>query len=340
MTSKERIYAILNGKPFDRPAVTPIFMAWAANYIGKNYRNYYLNGDVLVKAQLAVTRYFNLDQISTISDPWREASAYGMQFDYPENGVGKPKDLLIKTPDDINLLRSVDLKSCERTKDRIDAVAKMAAQIGQTHSLLGWVEGPIAEYANLRGLETALMDLMDKPEMFLKAAELIVENAISFALAQIDAGADMIGIGDAAASLLGQNLYSEFVLPLQQKLIDAIHAAGATVKLHICGNINNIIESMAKSGADIIDVDWMVPLQKARQLVGHDITLCGNFDPSAVLLQATPQEVADTAKQCISDASQKFILMPGCEAPPATPEQNIRAFCPCDGSLLREELKL
>ncbi len=37
MTSKERIYAILNSKPFDRPAVTPIFMAWAANYIGKNY---------------------------------------------------------------------------------------------------------------------------------------------------------------------------------------------------------------------------------------------------------------------------------------------------------------
>jgi len=156
MTSKERIYAILNGKPFDRPAVTPIFMAWAANYIGQNYRNYYLDGDVLVKAQLAVTHDFNLDQISAISDPWREASAYGMEFDYPENGVGKPKDLLIKKPDDINLIKPIDLESSERTKDRIDSVAKMAAQTGQTHSVLGWVEGPLAEYADLRGLETAL----------------------------------------------------------------------------------------------------------------------------------------------------------------------------------------
>ena len=340
MTSKERIYAILNGKPFDRPAVTPIFMAWAANYIGQNYRDYYLDGDVLVKAQLAVTRDFNLDQISAISDPWREASAYGMEFDYPENGVGKPKDLLIKTPDDINLIGPLDLESSERTKDRIDSVAKMAEQIGQTHSVLGWVEGPLAEYADLRGLETALMDLMDKPEMFLKTADMIVENAVSFALSQIRAGADMIGIGDAAASLIGQSLYSELVLPLQQKLINAIHQAGATVKLHICGNIINIIESMAKSGADIIDVDWMVPLEKARKLVGPDITLCGNFDPSAILLQSTPQEVADAAKQCINDGGQKFILMPGCEVPPATPEQNIRAFCSCDGSLLREELKL
>ena len=76
MTPKERIYAILKGASYDRPAVTPIFMAWAANFIGHTYRDYYLDGDILVQAQLAVTRAFNLDQISAISDPWREASAY------------------------------------------------------------------------------------------------------------------------------------------------------------------------------------------------------------------------------------------------------------------------
>ena len=48
MTPKERIYAILKGVSYDRPAVTPIFMAWAANYIGRTYRDYYLDGDVLV----------------------------------------------------------------------------------------------------------------------------------------------------------------------------------------------------------------------------------------------------------------------------------------------------
>jgi MtaA/CmuA family methyltransferase len=338
MTSKERIYAILNGKPFDRPAVTPIFMAWAANYIGRTYRDFYLDGNVFVEAQLAVTKTFNLDQVSTISDPWREASAYGMEFDYPENGVGKPKDLLIKIPEDINLVRPLDLDNSERTKDRIDSVTKMSAQIGQTHSVLGWVEGPLAEYADLRGLETTMMDLIDKPEMFLKAADTIVQNAISFATAQIRAGADMIGIGDAAASLIGHGLYTELVLPLQQKLIAAIHEEGASVKLHICGNIINIINSMAKSGADIIDVDWMVPLKDARLLVGPDITLCGNIDPSAILLQSTPQEVADAAKKCLNEGGKKFILMPGCEVPPATPQDNIRAFCPCRGCLIRDEL--
>jgi MtaA/CmuA family methyltransferase len=175
--------------------------------------------------------------------------------------------------------------------------------------------------------------------MFIEAGQVIVRNAISFAVAQIKAGADAVGVGDAASSLIGPDLYRQYVLPFQQKLFAAIHEAGGIVKLHICGNTKKHLEYMAQSGADIIDVDWMVPLEQAREIVGPDITLCGNIDPSAVLLQGSPQDVAKAAKQCIKAGGKKFILMPGCEVPPATPEQNIRAFCPCDGCLIQEELK-
>jgi MtaA/CmuA family methyltransferase len=183
------------------------------------------------------------------------------------------------------------------------------------------------------------MDLIDKPEMFIEAGEVLVQNAISFAVAQLRAGADMVGVGDAAASLIRPDMYREYVLPLERKLFSAIHEAKGAVKLHICGNTKHIIQYMAESGAGIVDVDWMVPLAEARELVGPNITLCGNFDPSAVLLQAGPGDVAKAARQCIEAGGDKFILMPGCEVPPATPEENIRAFCPCDGCLIREELK-
>ena len=79
---------------------------------------------------------------------------------------------------------------------------------------------------------------------------------------------------------------------------------------------------------------YMVPLTEARAKVGDDVTLCGNFDPSGVLLQSNPQGVADAARACVRDGGQRFILMPGCEVPPNTPEENIRAFCPCEGSLM------
>lgn len=338
MTAKERIYAILAGRSFDRPAVTPIFMAWAAHFIGHSYREYYLNGDVLVKAQLAVTKAFNLDQIGAISDPWREASAYGVEFDYPEEGVGKPKDILIKTAQDLFKLNKLIIKDSERVQQRVESVGKMATAIGRTHSVLGWVEGPLAEYADVRGVENALIDLINAPEWFLQAGEIITQNAIDFAASQIQAGADMIGIGDAAASLIGPRLYEEYVLPFEQRLVTEIHKAGGAVKLHICGDILSILKYVARTGADIIDIDWIVPLKKARELVGTDITLCGNFDPSGVLLQKRPEDVAKAAIQCMEDGGEKFFLMPGCEVPPATPEENIRAFCPSEGCLIKEYL--
>jgi MtaA/CmuA family methyltransferase len=338
LTSKERITACVTGQAYDRTAVAPIFMAWAAHYIGRTYRDFYLDGDVLVEAQLAAVKAFNIDQISAISDPWREVSGYGVEFDYPEQGVGKPKGLIINSPEDVKLIKPLDIAKCERMQQRVDSVAKMAGLVGETHSVLGWVEGPLAEYSDLRGLESTMFDLVDKPEMFHEAAEVITQNAIDFAVAQIRAGADMIGIGDAAGSLIGAGLYEAFVMPLEKKLIDAIHEEGAFAKLHICGNINSIIGLMAKTGADVIDVDWMVPLDQARTIVGEDVTLCGNFDPSGVLLQGTPEIVADAAKDCIARGGQRFILMPGCEVPQNTPEENIRAFCPSDGCLIESLL--
>jgi len=339
MTPKERINAILKGDSYDRPAVTPIFMAWASHFIGHTYRDYYLDGDVLVEAQLAVTRTFNLDQTSAISDPWREASAYGMEFEYPAEGVGRPKEAFIKKRSEISRVKRFDIENAERTKQRIDSVRKMVAEVGQTHSVLGWVEGPMAEYGDLRGVENAMLDLIDEPEIFVKAGEVIVQNAIAFAVAQIKAGADMVGVGDSAASLISPEMYTELVMPLERKLITAIHEAGATAKLHVCGNISNIVQYMVDSGTDVIDVDWMVSLGRARELAGPDVTLCGNFNPAGVLFEGSPEDVAEAARACIEMVPDKFILMPGCEVPPATPEKNIRAFCPCDGCLICEELK-
>jgi len=339
MTPKERINAILKGDSYDRPAVTPIFMAWASHFIGHTYRDYYLDGDILAEAQLAVTRAFNLDQTSAISDPWREASAYGMEFDYPPEGVGRPKELFIKTRSEISRVKRFDIENAERTKQRIESVRKMAAKVGQTHSVLGWVEGPMAEYGDLRGVENAMLDLIDEPDIFVEAGEVIVENAIAFAVAQIKAGADMVGVGDSAASLISPEMYAGLVMPLERKLIAAIHEAGATAKLHVCGNISNIVEYMVDSGTDVIDVDWMVSLERARALAGADVTLCGNINPAGVLFEGSPEDVASVARECLNEVPDKFILMPGCEVPPATPEKNIRAFCPCDGCLIREELK-
>ena len=337
MTPKERIQATLRGDSCDRPAVTPIFMSWAAGFIGRTYRDYYLDGDVLAETQLAVAEAFHLDQVSAISDPWREASAYGMEFDYPAQGVGRPRRVLIQSPEEISRVRPFAIEQAERPAQRVESVRKMAKAVGRTHSVLGWVEGPLAVYADLRGVESMFLDLIDNPQMYLTAAEVIIDNQIRFARAQVAAGADMVGVGDSVASLISPPMYQRFVLPFEKRLFEAIHGAGAAVKLHVCGDISNSIRSMAQTGCDIIDVDWMVAMDEARAAVGPEITLAGNFDPSAILLQGTPQDVADAARRNIEMSGPRFVLQPGCEVPPGTPEANIRAFCPCAGCLIPEE---
>jgi uroporphyrinogen decarboxylase len=340
MTPKERIQATLRGESCDRPAVTPIFMSWAAGFIGRTYRDYYLDGDVLVASQLAVVRAFHLDQVSAISDPWREASAYGMEFDYPEHGVGRPRRVLLQSPEDVTRIRPFPIEQAPRPAQRIESVRKMAQAVGRTHSVLGWLEGPLALYADLRGVESMFLDLIDKPQMYLDVAEVLIENQIRFARAQVAAGADMLGVGDAVASLVSPAMYRQFVLPFEKRLFDAIHEMGVAVKLHICGDIKNSVRFMAQTGCDILDVDWMVPLDEARAVVGAEVTLAGNLDPSAILLQGTPRDVANAARRNIEMGGQRFILQPGCEIPPGTPEANIRAFCPCSGCLIPERLGL
>jgi uroporphyrinogen decarboxylase len=342
MSPKERLHAAVAGLPLDRTPVTPIFMAWAANFIGRTYRDYYLDHNCMVEAQLAVTRRFHLDQISSISDPWREASAFGMQFQWPPEGVGIPQGYLLNTEEDVRKLQPYDPLTAARTRDRIDAVRQYVALVGATHSVLGWVEGPLAAYVDLRGLDNAMVDLIEAPELFHHAAQIIIDCAIAFAEPQIASGADVIGIGDAAASLVGPTLYVQHILPWEQKLVAAIHnlgqrhgtnkrLGGVKTKMHICGNIGPIVEHIARTGTDVIDVDWMVPLAHARQAAGPRVTLAGNFNPAADLLFGTPEKLRILAARCIAEGSlngARFLLQPGCEVPPATPIANIEAFCP------------
>ncbi len=338
MNSFERLYNTMEGKPVDRIPVVPIFMAWAPEYIGKTYGEFQSDYRVLTESLLRMRERFQIDQLTTLSDPYRETSDYGATIEFVPDGVCRCKGPLIVEPADVKKLRRMSIDETTRMMDRLKAVERFASECKGDVSILGWVEGPLAEFCTLRTLEAALMDLMTDPSLFHDVSAITMENAIDWAGAQINAGADMIGVGDAASSLVSLDTYREHIFPWQQQLFQGIHDAGGKVRLHICGNINHIIEDLAKTGADVIDIDWMVDLKRARQLVGPDITLFGQFDPASVLRLGTPEKVAAEARRNIADGGQRFGLMPGCEVPSGTPEENIAAFCPVEGCLIMDAL--
>ena len=139
----------------------------------------------------------------------------------------------------------------------------------------------------------------------------------------------MIGAGDAAASLIAPPQFREFALPYEQRVVEAVHAAGGLVKLHICGNTTHLLQDMVRSGADLFNVDHLVDFQTACSWYGQKgVCFKGNLNPVADLMQSTPGECRSKCLARLQAAKGlRYMLSPGCEVPAETSDEVFRAFC-------------
>lgn len=325
MNSYERLFARLEGKSVDRIPNNCIVMGFGARYIGATYREFVTDYKVLTEAAIRCHEDFKLDILSAISDPMREAEGFGAKVTYPEDGNPFAANPLIENLSQVGKLKVSDPSTKERMNDRLMAVRKMAEYANKECAVQGWVEGALAEACDLRGINNAMMDIIMEPEAMEELLEICTQQAIAFALAQVEAGADIIGIGDAAASLIGPAMYEEFALPYEKRIVEAVHGVGAKTRLHICGNINQLLDMVKETGSDIIDCDWMVDFQKANEVFGKTLSACGNFDPVAVLLDGNVEDVYTAVEECLKVSTPTSIIAAGCEVPPHTKPENLRA---------------
>lgn len=327
MNSYERVIRTMEGREVDYIPNMSLVMAFAAKQIGIPYGQYVSDYRLLTKGVLHCYEEFALDMVCVISDPMREAEGFGAEVIIPEDGVPYSKNHRLKNIKDIATLKIIDPSKVRRMNDRLEAVHFLKARVGKEVPVVGWVEGAVAESCDLMNMSDVLMNFYDEPEEMQHLLEICADQSILFAKAQIEAGADIIGVGDAASSLMGPTLYEEFALPYQQKIIKSIQAMGARVKLHICGDLNPVIDLVGQSGADIIDLDHMVDMVKASEVFPKEAVICGNFDPVRVLLQGDERLVRDEVRRCMNLSKlHRNIIAPGCEVPKDTPEGNMKAM--------------
>lgn len=330
MNSKERCMACITGRPVDRTPVFPLLMFFAQQRAGISYREYATNGRALADAQLNLLQQFPLDAITACSDAFRISADLGADMVYPEDKPPYAKRALVTNEADLNRLGRPDpLDSRTRMADRVQGAKIMANAVGNQKLVLGWVDMPFAEACSVCGITEFMLLLVDNPSLAHKLLEFLTDIVIRFSLAQLDAGVPMIGAGDAAASLIAPSQYREFALPYEQKVIKAIHEAGGLAKLHICGNTSHLMKDMISSGADLFNVDHLVPIEAACEAYGSAAKCFkGNLDPVADLLHGTPELCANRCSEIMQKASGlRFMLSAGCEVPADTDDDTFRAFC-------------
>jgi MtaA/CmuA family methyltransferase len=327
MNGYERYMAMARGEAVDFLPRVPILMQFAAEYIGSNYGAFASDFRVLVESNVRCAADFDFDQVSCISDPYRETHGFGAEVRYVHDGVPRCVKPPLADTKDLSTLAKPDPYASERMFDRVRAAEAFKEQVGGQYSILGWIEGPAAEAGDVRGLTNFLMDLYDDVPFVTELMDLCVEAGIAFALAQISAGCDTIGLGDAIASQVSPEIYGELIFPREKRLVDAVHEAGALVRLHICGDINRHMDTIAGLGVDLLDCDWQVDMGAARATLGPDVTLTGKLDPVAEVKDSTPEAIEAAIRAVYDQVRNRFMTGAGCEIPAGTAEENLKALC-------------
>ena len=327
MSSFERYMAVIEHASCDILPRLPILMAFAANHIGATYGEFASDYRVLARANERCVEDFGFDQLSAISDPYRETTGFGGEVELIAHGVPRLISSPLANSKDLTRLKKPDPYKSPRMKDRLEAVEELTSRYEGQYSILGWVEGPAAEAADLRGVMNFFYDTMDDPKFCHELMERCVDTALDFAAAQLKAGADTIGIGDAIVSQISPQVYTELIFPHQQRLVQGIQACGGLVRLHICGDISQHLPTMKGLGMNILDLDWPVDMAYARSVMGEQVILVANPDPVADIERGNPEAIRAKMRQLYAVAGNPFMLGAGCEIPLGTPDENLKALC-------------
>jgi MtaA/CmuA family methyltransferase len=327
MTGLERTISFIKGNLVDRNPFHPIIMRWAAKYAGVRYREFCTDPVAKCYAMIKCARDFDLDWVTVMSDPWAEASAFGIQIEYPADNL--PVDTGGHLPDAETAAQLKHYKTLEnsRCSKRITEIEEFRKQTENKLFIVGWVEGPVAEYVDLRKASNASVDFLTEPEAVARTMDIIIESALDFISLQINAGAHCIGIGDAFCSQIGPDLYKLLAFERQKILVDHIQNKGALAKLHICGNTESILPFMISTGADIIDIDHLVPSMAAFSvLLRPNQVFSGKADPVTIIQNGNSELIKMSVFNDLKETGNRCIISAGCEITPETSVENMREY--------------
>ena len=330
MNAKERILAVLNHQKPDR---MPCFGANSTvtydqmDNVQAFWPEGHENGEIMAKQALAAYTELGFDAVRVPFSQTFEAEALGCKLKPGKAVDGSEGIPGIDHPAPYNLDDPIeypdDFLSRGKIPELLKAVGLLKKELGDEVMIVAGIIGPFTIASSLVDNVSLLKATLKTPDKIVPFLEVSERAGTALAKALVDAGADMICCEDMTASpmLISPGTYRDYELEYQRRQFEAISVPKI---LHICGKIDQIVEWMGQTGAEILSIEPKADAKLAREKCGEDVILMGGVDTANTLFMQDPQTVRQMGEQAIAEGIQ--ILAPGCAVAPGTPMQNLKAL--------------
>ncbi|WP_083949510.1 uroporphyrinogen decarboxylase [Herbidospora yilanensis] len=257
--------------------------------------------DLVVEITMQPVRRYGVDAAIFFSDIVVPLKAIGIDIDI-KPGVGPVVADPIRDQAGIGRLRPL---APDDVPYITEAVTELVAELGAT-PLIGFAGGPftLASYL-IEGGPSKNHDhtkamMYGAPELWHALMDRLTTITLAWLKVQADAGASALQLFDSWVGAVAPLDYREFVLPYTSKIFAGLEELGVP-RIHFGVGTGELLPVMGEAGADVVGVDWRVPLDEAARRVGAGKALQGNLDPAILL---APWEVVEKRARAVIEAGR------------------------------------
>ena len=229
-----------------------------------------------------------VDAAILFSDILIPVEAMGVPLEFRENeGPVLPQP--VRTAADVERLDVFD--PTDRTPFTLEAIRQTVKALERRVPLIGFVGAPftLAAYMVEGGGSKSWLGvkrlMRQEPQVAHRLFGKIADAVAQYAAAQVEAGCSAIQIFDSWGGELGPEDFEAWTLPYVQQIVQTVKKKKADVPVIFFGTgMSTLLRQMKKTGADVIGLDWRIEIDEARAILGDDVAVQGNLDPTALFL--------------------------------------------------------
>ena len=286
--------------------------------------------DVAAEVTITAAERLHVDAAIIFADLLLPFTPMGLDFEFV-NGEGPVVHTPVRTREQIEALRTDRADELSYVAKAIEKVAKHFARPrsdGDQLGIIGFIGAPftLASYMIEGGssrnyVETKRLMYADRTAWQMLMDKLL-SVLVEYAAQQAAAGADVIQIFDSWAGALAVNDYRDYVLPATSELVQRVQALGVPV-IYFGVDTASLLSTMRETGADVLGLDWRVPLDEGWRLAGPHVAVQGNLDP--ITLFAPEDILKERVKEVLDQAANRdgHIFNLGHGIVPGTPVENV-----------------